>query len=66
MGMQTERIQINMAPPQKKKKKHTNTKTGITAAATAQRPSSCRRYQAQFKTKADSERRGVPQGDLPD
>ena len=63
MGVQTERIQINMAPPQKKKKQPT--KTGITAAATAQRPSSCRRYQAQFKTKANSERRGVPQGDLP-
>ena len=54
-----------MAPPQKKKKK-------------TQKPESQRRSQhkdlaiagdtkqAQFKTKANSERRGVPQGDLPD
>ena len=53
-----------MAPPQENT--HTHTKTGITAAATAQRPSNFRRFQAQLKTKANSERRGVPQGDLPD
>ena len=65
--VQTERreYKINMAPPQKKKKK-------------TQKPESQRRSQhkdlaiagdtkqAQFKTKANSERRGVPQGDLPD